>query len=61
MTQLFLPHTKTTTTMPSDMPAQPVGKLFEPLQAGSVELGHRIALAPLTRFRAEDDHVHSGE
>ena len=32
-------------------------KLFEPLQLGDVQLSNRIALAPLTRFRAEDDHV----
>lgn len=32
-------------------------KLFEPLKLGNVQLSNRIALAPLTRFRAEDDHV----
>ncbi|KAJ5291266.1 nadh:flavin oxidoreductase nadh oxidase family protein [Penicillium angulare] len=31
--------------------------LFKPLQVGPVTLGHRIAMAPLTRFRADDDHV----
>lgn len=38
-------------------------KLFEPLQLGGngITLGHRIALAPLTRFRAEKSHTASGE
>lgn len=34
-------------------------KLFEPLQIGNVKLSNRLAMAPLTRFRAEDDHTHS--
>lgn len=37
--------------------APPTSKLFEPVQLGDVKLSTRIALAPLTRFRAEDDHV----
>ncbi|CAG8033254.1 unnamed protein product [Penicillium olsonii] len=32
-------------------------KLFTPLHVGRVDLSNRIALAPLTRFRADDDHV----
>lgn len=32
-------------------------KLFQPLRIGSLELSNRIVLAPLTRFRADDDHV----
>lgn len=32
-------------------------RLFEPLQLGPVTLGHRLAMAPLTRFRADDQHV----
>ncbi|KAJ6110630.1 Aldolase-type TIM barrel [Penicillium sp. IBT 16267x] len=32
-------------------------KLFEPLQVGRMELFNRVALAPLTRFRADDSHV----
>lgn len=32
-------------------------KLFEPLQIGNVKLSNRLAMAPLTRFRAADDHV----
>lgn len=32
-------------------------KLFQPLQVGRCSLDHRIIMAPLTRFRADDDHV----
>lgn len=32
-------------------------KLFQPLKLGNVELSNRIVMAPLTRFRADDDHV----
>ncbi|KIW30695.1 uncharacterized protein PV07_02403 [Cladophialophora immunda] len=32
-------------------------KLFQPLKIGSMALGHRIMMAPLTRYRALDDHV----
>lgn len=32
-------------------------KLFEPLQVGHVRLAHRVVMAPLTRFRADDFHV----
>ena len=31
--------------------------LFDPLQAGDLHLPNRILMAPLTRCRAEDDHV----
>ncbi|KAA8573983.1 hypothetical protein EYC84_005522 [Monilinia fructicola] len=31
--------------------------LFSPLKVGTSELQHRIAMAPLTRFRADDNHV----
>lgn len=31
--------------------------LFTPLQAGALTLSNRILMAPLTRCRAEDDHV----
>ncbi|TVY31769.1 putative inactive dehydrogenase [Lachnellula occidentalis] len=33
-------------------------KLFQPLKLGNVQLSNRIALAPLTRVRADDNHVH---
>ncbi|KAK5740831.1 Chanoclavine-I aldehyde reductase fgaOx3 [Elasticomyces elasticus] len=32
-------------------------RLFTPLKLGNHELSSRIAMAPLTRFRADDDHV----
>ena len=31
--------------------------LFSPLQLGSLELDNRILMAPLTRCRAEEEHV----
>lgn len=32
-------------------------KLFTPIKVGRVELPQRIAMAPMTRFRADDQHV----
>ncbi|KAF2022711.1 FMN-linked oxidoreductase [Setomelanomma holmii] len=32
-------------------------RLFKPLKVGSIELKNRVAMAPLTRFRASDEHV----
>ncbi|KAI1617327.1 hypothetical protein EDD36DRAFT_431104 [Exophiala viscosa] len=32
-------------------------RLFSPLKLGNLNLAHRVALAPLTRFRANDQHV----
>ncbi|KAI1384301.1 NADH:flavin oxidoreductase/NADH oxidase [Hypoxylon trugodes] len=29
-------------------------KLFEPIKAGSITLGHRVVMAPLTRYRCDD-------
>ncbi|PVI06067.1 FMN-linked oxidoreductase [Periconia macrospinosa] len=34
-----------------------VSRLFQPLKVGNLQLKQRIAMAPLTRFRADDDHV----
>ncbi|KAJ5232268.1 Chanoclavine-I aldehyde reductase [Penicillium chermesinum] len=34
-----------------------MSKLFQPLHVGRTQLSHRITLAPLTRFRADDNHV----
>ncbi|KAI0701986.1 putative NADPH2 dehydrogenase chain OYE2 [Cytidiella melzeri] len=34
-------------------------KLFTPIRIGDITLQHRVVLAPLTRFRADDDHVHT--
>jgi NADPH2 dehydrogenase len=36
---------------------QQQSKLFEPLQVGPNKLSNRLIMAPLTRFRADDDHV----
>ncbi len=38
------------------MPSEP--KLFQPIQVGDVTLAHRVVLAPLTRLRANREHVH---
>ncbi|KAJ5174958.1 Chanoclavine-I aldehyde reductase [Penicillium canariense] len=32
-------------------------KLFTPIRVGRMELSNRIAMAPMTRFRADDSHV----
>ncbi|KAH7113708.1 hypothetical protein B0J13DRAFT_515434 [Dactylonectria estremocensis] len=32
-------------------------KLFQPITLGRVELQHRVVMAPLTRFRADENHV----
>lgn len=32
-------------------------KLFTPIKVGKVELAQRLAMAPMTRFRADDAHV----
>ncbi|KIX03607.1 uncharacterized protein Z518_07160 [Rhinocladiella mackenziei CBS 650.93] len=34
-----------------------LSRLFEPLKLGNLTLQHRIIMAPLTRFRADDSHV----
>ncbi|CAE6476323.1 unnamed protein product [Rhizoctonia solani] len=34
-------------------------KLFTPLQIGDITLAHRVVMAPLTRFRANDNHAHT--
>jgi NADPH2 dehydrogenase len=41
------------------MTAAVTPKLFSPLQVGELTLQHRVVMAPLTRFRADKDHVHS--
>jgi len=37
----------------------PTPKLFQPTQLGNLALNHRIVMAPLTRYRGRDDHVHN--
>ncbi|KAH7068438.1 hypothetical protein BKA63DRAFT_114250 [Paraphoma chrysanthemicola] len=32
-------------------------RLFKPLKVGNLEIQNRVAMAPLTRFRASDEHV----
>ncbi|KAJ6564446.1 FMN-linked oxidoreductase [Mycena capillaripes] len=32
-------------------------KLFQPISLGDISLKHRIVMAPLTRFRADNEHV----
>ncbi|TCD61242.1 hypothetical protein EIP91_008709 [Steccherinum ochraceum] len=34
-----------------------VPQLFQPIKVGKIELKHRVAMAPLTRFRADSEHV----
>ena len=33
--------------------------LFDPIRIGSIPLSHRVVMAPLTRYRANDAHVHT--
>lgn len=33
--------------------------LFDPIKVGSTSLSHRVVMAPLTRYRATDAHVHT--
>src|SRR6202012_2788758 len=35
-----------------------VSALFQPIRVGTSDLQHRIVMAPLTRLRANKDHVH---
>lgn len=32
-----------------------MSKLFAPLEIGSARLGHRVVMAPLTRYRCDND------
>ena len=32
--------------------------LFQPIRVGVTDLQHRVVMAPLTRLRADKDHVH---
>ncbi|KAH7060367.1 NADPH dehydrogenase [Auriculariales sp. MPI-PUGE-AT-0066] len=48
--------------MLNDLPTPPLSystaALAKPIRVGRITLGHRLALAPLTRFRADKNHVH---
>ncbi|KAH9029253.1 hypothetical protein EDB85DRAFT_2290917 [Lactarius pseudohatsudake] len=35
-----------------------VSSLFQPLHVGTIDLQHRVVMAPLSRYRADKDHVH---
>jgi NADPH2 dehydrogenase len=39
--------------MSSSIPA-----LFQPLAVGAINVGHRVVMAPMSRFRASKGHVH---
>ncbi|KZT25846.1 NADH:flavin oxidoreductase/NADH oxidase [Neolentinus lepideus HHB14362 ss-1] len=41
------------------MSFQSTSKLFQPTEVGDLKLQHRVVLAPLTRLRADDQHVHT--
>ena len=45
--------------LPVDSSDMTIPKLFTPIQVGKASLRHRVVLAPLTRFRAHENHVHS--
>lgn len=39
------------------MPSTSSSRLFEPIALGKLSLSHRVVLAPMSRFRANVDHV----
>ncbi|KZV68722.1 FMN-linked oxidoreductase [Peniophora sp. CONT] len=41
------------------MSSTKIPTLFTPIKVGHVRLQHRVVLAPTTRFRADDDYVHT--
>ena len=38
-------------------PSTTTPTLFQPIQVGDIKLSHRVVMAPLTRFRADENHV----
>ena len=38
--------------------SQSTPKLFQPVKIGDLDIKHRVVLAPLTRIRANAQHVH---
>ncbi len=38
--------------------ASTIPKLFQPLRVGTANLQHRVVMAPMTRCRADAQHVH---
>jgi NADPH2 dehydrogenase len=39
------------------MSTSSIPKLFQPIRVGTANLQHRVVLAPMTRYRANDQHV----
>ena len=35
-----------------------IPKLFQPIRVGTANLQHRVVMAPMTRYRADAQHVH---
>jgi len=48
------PHDQTPPTFEMSV----MSKLFQPIRVGRMDLQHRVVLCPLTRLRANKDHVH---
>lgn len=46
-----------TLTFVNTMTISNTSNLFQPIKVGKAVLQHRVAMAPLTRFRADDKHV----
>ncbi len=40
------------------MSTSSIPKLFQPIRVGTANLQHRVVLAPMTRFRADEQYVH---
>ena len=40
------------------MSSPSIPKLFQPIRVGTANLQHRVVLAPMTRYRANPQHVH---
>jgi NADPH2 dehydrogenase len=40
------------------MSTSSIPKLFQPIRVGTANPQHRVVLAPMTRFRADAQHVH---
>ncbi|KAI0772353.1 NADH:flavin oxidoreductase/NADH oxidase [Trametes elegans] len=49
----------TTTFNTTPNTSSTLSKLFQPVQVGNITLGHRVVLAPLTRYRADKTHTHT--
>src|ERR1700761_8427769 len=60
MNNNFLPYISTSSLrqLLSSFMSPSVSALFQPLRVGVTDLQHRVLMAPLTRFRANKDHVH---